>query len=270
LHLIYGGDKKNDALDARHLAELGRIDRDLLHPVKPMDKERQQDLVVVKARELLVRNRTSIINTIRGQLRSLGYSDKGFTVENMNKKADSLPEELKPLLTPLFQQLTYLSLGLKEYDRQIRELCKKYPDTKILRQIAGIGEITALAFVLRVGDATRFPTGERLSSFFGLVPKQDQSGEMDKQGKITKDGNNSMRRLLVQAANYIMGPFGPPCDLRDLGERIASKGGKIGKRKAKVAVARKLVTVLYAIWRNSEVPYDPHFKATRKKQKGIA
>jgi len=264
LRLIYAADKKNDALDARHLAELAQLNRNLLHPVKPIDEERQRDLVAVKARDLLIRQRTGIINTIRGHLRALGLSDKALTVDNIASGATDLPDAVKPLLSPLFQQLHYLALGIREYDRQIRQLCKKYPETKLLRQVTGVGEITALTFALLVGNPQHYSSGKRVSSLFGLVPRQDQSGEVDKQLGITKSGNPLMRKLLIQAANYILGNFGSDCDLKTFGQRIAARGGKIAQRKSKVAVARKLVTVLYALWKNPEIPYDPHFKATRK------
>ena len=88
---------------------------------------------------------------------------------------------------------------------------------------------------------------------------------MDKQLGITKCGNNLLRRLLVQGAQYIMGPFGEDCDLQDFGNKIAQRGGSIARKKAKVAVARKLAITMLALWRNPNVAYDPHFKRNRKK-----
>ena len=97
-------------------------------------------------------------------------------------------------------------------------------------------------------------------AYLGLVPKQDQSGDTDKQPGITKQGNKSGRRLLIQASHYIMGPFGKDCKLRSFGLRIQSRGGNSAKMKSFVAVARKLVTVMFALWMNPDVPYDPNFK----------
>ena len=143
-------------------------------------------------------------------------------------------------------------------------MAQEYPETRILQQIKGVGPLIALTFALVIGDPKRFNSRE-CSSYTGLVPKRDQSGEMDKQLGITKCGNNLLRRLLVQGAQYIMGPFGEDCHLRDFGNRIAQRGGSIARKKAKVAVARKLAITMLALWRNPEVAYDPHFKTNRKK-----
>ena len=105
---------------------------------------------------------------------------------------------------PLLQQICYLDLVIKEYDRLVRKLCKKYPATKILQQITGVGELTSLAFVLIVGDPHRFDNAARLCAYLGVVPKQDQSGDTDKQLGITKKGNKLGRKLLIQAAHYIL------------------------------------------------------------------
>lgn len=265
LQLIYAADRKNDALDAEKLARLAQFDRKLLHPVKHMDEERQKDLLVLKARALLVKQRTQTVNAVRGFLRSFGESDEGMTVENMRKSLQRIRADLRPIFAPLLAQLNYLELGIKDYDRQIRKLCKKYPATGILRQIKGVGPETSLAFVLLVGDPKRFADAARACAFFGLVPKQDQSGNVDKQLGISKHGSALMRRLLIQAAQYIMGPFGEDCELRDFGRRIASRGGKIAQKKARVAVARKLIPLMLALWKNPEQQYDPHYRANQKK-----
>ena len=171
---------------------------------------------------------------------------------------------MKPAITPLLQQICYLDLAIKEYDRQVRKLCKKYPATQILQQITGVGDVTSLVFFLIVGDPNRFENAARLCAYLGVVPKQDQSGNTDKQLGITKKGNKLGRKLLVQAAHYILGPFGPDCELRSYGLRVQSRGGKIAKKKSFVAVARKLVTVMLALWKNPETAYDPNFKKTKK------
>lgn len=264
LRLIYAADKKNDALDAEKLARLAQFDRKLLHPVQHMDEERQKDLLVLKTRDLLVRQRTQTVNAVRGFLRSLGESDEGMTVENMRKSLQNIRVELRPIFAPLLAQLNYLELGIKNYDRQIRKLCKKYQVTDILRQIKGVGPETSLAFVLLVGDPKRFADAARACSFFGLVPKQDQSGNVDKQLGISKHGSVLMRRLLIQAAQYILGPFGEDCEWRDFGLRVASRGGKIAQKKARVAVARKLIPLMLALWEHPERQYDPHFKTHQK------
>lgn len=265
LKLIYASDKKNDSLDAERLARLAQADRKLLHPVEQMSEERQRDLLVLKARALLVKQQTQTVNTIRGFLKSNGVKDDELTVDNMRKKGyGKLPDEMKEAVGTLLEHLNYLALMIKNYDRQISKLCKKYKVTAALRRIKGVGPAISLAFVLLVGDPRRFPDAARLCAYFGLVPRQDQSGNTDKQLSITKKGNRLMRTLLVQGAQYIMGSRGEECDLREYGKRIEARGGQIAKKKARIAVARKLVALMLTLWRNQEIPYDPHFKQKRK------
>lgn len=267
LALIYRSDRKNDQLDAEKLARLAQADRKLLHPVKHMTLERQTDLTVLKARDLVVRQRTQLINTIRGLLRAAGHKliEEEYSTRTIKKCCSALPEYMRPTIMPLLQQICYLDLAIKEYDRLIRKVCKKYPATKILQQITGVGELTSLAFVLIVGDPNRFDNAARLCAYLGIVPKQDQSGDTDKQLGITKKGNKLGRKLLIQAAHYILGPFGTDSELRSYGLRIQARGGKIAKKKSYVAVARKLVTVMLALWKNPDIAYDPNFK----KNKGL-
>ena len=262
LALIYHSEKKNDRLDAEKLARLAQADKKLLHPVEHMTMERQDDLMVIKARDLVVKQKSQILCTIRGLLRSHGCKmiEAQYTAAGLKKCYSDLPAEVGSVLAPLLQQICYLDLAIKEYDRQVKKLCKKYPETDILRQIPGVGELTALAIVLIVGNPRRFKTSARLCAYLGLVPKQDQSGNTDKQLGITKKGNKLGRRLLIQAAHYIMGPFGTESRLRSFGLRIQSRGGNSAKMKSFVAVARKLVTVMFALWMHPEIPYDPHFK----------
>lgn len=267
LSLIYGSDKKNDRLDAEKLARLAQADKKLLHPVKHMTMARQTDLMVVKARDLIVRQRTQTVNVIRGFLRSCGCKlvEAEYTAASLKKCCSSLPAEIKPAIAPLLEHLCYCDRVIKDYDRQIKELCKKYPETDILRQITGVGELTALAFVLIVGDPRRFQNAARLCAYLGLVPRQDQSGNTDKQLGITKKGNKMERKLLIQAAHYIMGPFGPDCNLRTFGLRIQSRGGNAAKMKSYAAVARKLVTVMFALWMHPDISYNPNFRRNKKR-----
>ena len=130
----------------------------------------------------------------------------------------------------------------------------------LLRQIAGVGPVTALAFVLTIENPHRFKKNRSVGPFLGLTPKRDQSGETDKPLSITKAGNGHMRRLLMNAANYILGPFGPKCDLRSFGERISARGGKVAKRRAKTAVARKLAVLMLSLWKSGQ-DYEPFHRS---------
>ena len=266
LAFIYKSEKKSDRTDAEKLARMARADQKLLSPVNVIDEDRQKALVSIKSREILMRNRTIIVNCLRGQLRYLGISDKGYTSETINDIYPTLPKDLKGLFKPLFATLTTLTNQIKEYDRLIEKIAKKYPETQTLQQIKGVGPITSLAFALIIGDPKRFTT-EQCASYIGLVPKRDQSGDVDKQLGITKCGNILLRKYLVQCAQYVMGPFGEDCDLRDFGQRLMQRGGSIAKKKAIIAIARKIAITMLVLWKNPDTKYDPHYKSNRKKTK---
>jgi transposase len=126
----------------------------------------------------------------------------------------------------------------------------------LLMQIPGVGPITSLAFVLTVGDPWRFSHNRDVGAYLGLTPRRSQTGQSDPQLPITKAGNRYLRTLLVQCSHYILGPFGPDSDLRRTGERIASRGGKNAKKRARVAVARRLAVMMLSMWKTGEV-YEP-------------
>lgn len=151
-------------------------------------------------------------------------------------------------------------MKIKEFDKQIIEISRDhYPETELLRTIHGVGSLTALAYILILEDSQRFKKSRHVGSFLGLTPKRDQSGETDKQLRITKAGSPFLRRLLVGAAQYTLGPFAPDSNLRRFGLRISGKGSKNAKRRAVVAVARKIAVLMHRLWRNGEV-YDPLYK----------
>jgi transposase len=127
-----------------------------------------------------------------------------------------------------------------------------------------VGPITALAFVLTLEEPERFERSRSVGAYLGLTPRRDQSGETDKQLRITKAGDTYLRQLLVNCAHYIMGPFGQECNLREYGMRIASRGGKNARRRAVVAVARKLAVLLHHLWVSGE-EYLPLYKTEIKR-----
>jgi transposase len=132
-----------------------------------------------------------------------------------------------------------------------------------LRQVEGIGPLTALTFVLTIEDPLRFEKSRSVGAYLGLVPARGQSGERDPQKRISKEGDEMLRKLLVGSAHYILGPFGSDSDLRRHGEKIASRGGKNSKKRAAVAVARKLSVLLHSLWVSGEL-YDPLYNTHRR------
>ena len=142
---------------------------------------------------------------------------------------------------PVMESIESVNAQIRAMDKRIEKVSREdYPETDVLRQIPGVGPITALMFVLVVANPERFSLNRSIGAYLGMVPKRDQSGESDPQLRISKSGNSLMRRLLIGAAHYIIGPFGPDSDLRRYGLRIAERGGKRAKKRAAVAVARKL------------------------------
>jgi transposase len=173
-----------------------------------------------------------------------------------------------PALGPVLEQIGSLTERIKEYDRKLEAISKeRYPETELLRQVEGIGPLTALTFVLTVEDPYRFAKSRSVGAYLGLVPARDQSGERDPQKRIAKEGDEMLRKLLVGSAHYILGPFGSDSELRRHGEKIASRGAKNSKKRAAVAVARKLCVLLHRLWVSGEV-YDPLYDThCRRRQK---
>jgi transposase len=159
--------------------------------------------------------------------------------------------------TYLGAEIGSLTERIRDYDRKLEAISEeRYPETKLLRQVVGIVPLTALTFVLTVEDPYRFEKSRSVGAYLGLVPATDQSGDSDPQKRISKEGLEMLRKLLVGSAHYILGPFGKDSDLRRHGEKIASRGAKNAKKRAVVAVARKLAVLLHSLWISAEV-YEP-------------
>jgi len=253
--LIYGQRHKTDKLDAEKLARLARADPELLYPVEHRGCDSQAHLAVVHSREALVRSRTQMINHVRGTVKSFGYRLPKCSTPSFHKKVPGqLPSELAEVLGPIVETVGSLNEKIKEYDRRIEELAaERYTETELLRQVSGVGSLTALTFVLTLEDPQRFAQSRSVGAYLGLAPGTDQSGEKDPQKRISGEGDELLRRLLVSSAHYILGPFAPDSDLKRHGEKIAQRGGKNAKKRAVVAVARKLSVLLHRLWVSGEV-----------------
>ncbi len=255
--LISQNHKKRDGIDAELLARIARVDPTLLFPIKHRSAAAHADMCIIQARDLVVKNRTALVNAVRGMVKAQGTRlPSGGSSESFHKKVELIPEQLKPALVPMMTTIEHLTGQIREYDKLISDKLEQHPESKALLQIAGVGPITALAFMGTIEDPERFKKSRDVPAYFGLVPKKNQSGDRDPELGITKAGSPLVRRLLVQCAHYIMGPFGPETDLRSFGERLASRGGKNAKKRASVAVARKLAVLLHRLWVTGEV-YEP-------------
>jgi len=256
LRMIWQSRHKSDTRDAVMLARIARFDPALLCPIRHRGEQVQMDLEIIRARDLLVGERTKMINHVRGVVKSMGERLAASSTASFGRKA-KIPEALNDALKPMLEMIRELTDKIRAYDLMIKEkTANKYPETEQLRQVGGVGPLTALAYVLTLEEPERFAKSRMAGAYLGLVPRLDQSGQIDKQLHITKHGDGYLRRLLVGSAHYILGPFGPDCDLRTFGLKLMQRGGKNAKKRAVVAVARKLAVLLHALWRSGK-PYEP-------------
>ena len=255
---IHKNRRKNDKVDARTLARLVRADPELLFPIQHRGDQARQDLVLLRAREGLVEARTKLINCVRGQVKSVGGRLPSCSAESFHYTVtDKLPDSVKDALLPLVVQIGEISKQIRVFDAQvIRMSAQKYPETERLKQVRGVGPITSLTYILTLEKPERFEKSRDVGAYLGLVPRQDESGETSKQLRITKTGDKMLRKLLVGSGQYILGPFGEDCDLQRFGLKLAERGGKNAKKRAVVAVARKLAVLLHRLWLTGD-KYEP-------------
>ena len=267
LRAIYASTQKTDDRDAEMLARLARADPKLLSPIRHRGRRTQTHRALLKSRDALVKARSALINHARGVVKSVGERLPQCSAPVFHKKAkDHVPEDLHAALGPILQTIEELSDKIKTMDRQLAKLCSsEYPETDYLQSVVGVGPISALAFVVTIEEPERFANSRDVPAFIGLLPRRNQSGESDKQLGISKAGDRYLRRLLVQCAQYILGNFGPDSDLRRWGLAICERGGKNAKKRAVVAVARKLSVILHCLWKRKEY-YEPFHNSSRQER----
>jgi transposase len=268
LRLIYANKRKTDEVDAQNLARLARLDPRLLYPLKHRGEDSQAHMAIIRSRQALIGCRTQLVNHVRGAVKSFGHRLPKCPARTFHKRAsEHIPEALLPALEPVLEQIGSLTERIRGYDRKLETISEEhYPETALLRQVEGVGPLTALTFVLTLEDPYRFEKSRSVGAYLGLVPASDRSGERDPQKRISKEGDEMLRKLLVSGAHYVLGPFGSDSDLRRHGEKIASRGGKNAKKRAVVAVARKLCVLLHSLWVSGEV-YDPLRNTHRRERR---
>jgi len=255
VRLIYEGNRKSDRNDAEHLARLGRVDPQLLKPVALRSTEAQAQMTVLRSRDVLVRVRKALINSARGLAKTVGARLPACDADAFAVKVSTcVPHGLEVALTPLLATVDDLTKRIRALDGEIRRRAQERPEAKKLLEISGVGDITVLAFMLVVGDPRRFASARDIGPYLGLVPKRDQSGAKDPSLRISKAGNGFLRRLLVNCAQYIAGPRSPDSDLKRFANRIGP-AGSVDRRKAIIAVTRKLAVLLLRLWQTGE-PYQ--------------
>ncbi|HLH16229.1 MAG TPA: IS110 family transposase [Bryobacteraceae bacterium] len=255
---IHQSDDKNDPGDAYKLAELVYFKPRLLHPIQHRSQQAQSDLSWIRAREVLVQARTEVVNAVRGMSKAFGgrlakCSTEAFTA----KLADQIPEAIRSAVAPLLETIDHLNEQIDYYDRMEEKIAgDRYEQHTLLTAVDGVGVHTALSFMLTIGDPLRFAKSRMVGCYVGLRPKQKDSGESQPQLGITKAGDEYLRKTLVNCAHYILGPHGKDSDLRRYGQRIGGRGGKNAKKRAVIAVARKLAVLLHRLWVSGEA-YEP-------------
>lgn len=266
LRFIWDSNDKSDERDARMLGLVCRLEPRLLSVLHHRSRQAQADLCVIKSRNMLVQARTQLVNHARGLVKSIGDRlPKCSSASFSQRCADCIPVELELALRPILESINVMNKKIKELDESILWMCREqYPETALLLQVSGVGPVTALTFILTFEDPLRFDKSRQVGPFLGLVPKRDQSGTNDKQLHITKAGNTYLRQLLVNCAHHILGQYGQDSLLRRHGQSIAARGGKNAKKRAAVAVARKLAVLLHHLWVSGE-EYDPFYNASAQK-----
>ena len=256
--LISASSRKDDRLDARTLARLARVDPQLLRPIRHRSEQAQADLMTIRVRASLVEARTSLVNAARGFAKAMGERLPACDADNLGvDRMETLPEGLRARLRPLLEQVESLTEKIQEMEAQIEEKARReYPETKLLQQVKGVGTLISMTFVLTIEDRERFQKSRDVGCYVGLRPKRSESGQSQPQLRITKEGDIYLRKMLVQGAHCILSRRGPDTDLKRWGLRLAAHGGKNAKKRAVVAVARKLAVLLHRLWVTGEV-YEP-------------
>ena len=250
VRLIAESTLKNDKVNAETLARLVRMDPALLCPIHHRSEETQRLRGMLRVRRTLVNTRTACLNTARGLLRSFGYRVPGQRPERLARALTTgkVPEELCGLVAPLVATALELDEKVQALDGEVADVGRSFPEVARFQQVPGIGPLVALSYVLCIEDPSRFRTSRDIPSFLGLRPRMRESAERSHFGSITRHGDAEMRRLLVQAAHGCLRSR-QDTELKRWAEQLA---GRIGKKKAVVALARKLAVLLHRLWVTGE------------------
>jgi len=263
--LITQSVKKNDRIDAERLARLARVDPKLLSPIRHRGAQAQADLALIRARAGLVDVRTTLINTARGLTKPMGERLKKCDADYVNESlAEGLSAETQQAIRPLLKAVEEVTKQIQVYEEKIQEIGKRHPEMKLLKQVHGVGTLIALTYILTIEDAQRFAHSRDVGPYLGMTRKQRDSGNSQPELRISKAGDQLLRRLLVQGAHCILRRGAPDSDLRSWGLGLQQGDGKKSnskrrKKTATIAVARKLAVLLHRLWVTGEV-YDPHYQ----------
>jgi len=236
---------KTDANDAAMLAELARTG--FYRAVRVKSEAAQGMRALLKARDLVVRQRMDLDNTIRGLLASMGVRLPKGPRRWADRVALALGdnEALALALSPLLRLREHLARSLAELTRRLLAEAKGSELCRRLMGVPGVGAVTAYAFVATIDDPARFARSRSVGAYVGLTSRRYQSGEIDYTGRITRRGDGMLRTLLFEAASSLITRTGRGGALREWALRLRAR---VGHKKAGVALARKLGVVLHAMW----------------------
>ena len=231
--------------------------------------KREVESLGMKARDLLVKVRTMHVNELRGFAKSMGFRLPSCPANKAHRQGKAgWPEDFESLAWPLMDMLETIDLKIRAYESQIKSLAESGElKDKIgrVREVYGIGLLSGAALVASIdADPGRFRKARDAGAYFGLVPKQRQSGEMDVQCHITRAGSGFVRRLMIEAAQIAMRETARDTDVKLKGHRICARGGKIAKKRALVAMARCLVVTAVALLKKPDAEYVPLSERARR------
>ena len=219
LRAISHSDRKSDRWMRRSWRAMRDLIRRSFGPSRTGRVAQQEALTLIRARNLLVRLRTAAVNAVRGLAKPCGYRLPASSTLCFPKRCmEVLPPGLVQALGPVLEQIASLTVKIKHYDRLVKQLTEtEYVETQALIKVYGVGELTALTYVLTLGNKQRFKRSRDVGCYLGLRPRRSQSGDRDPQLGITKAGNIYLRSLLVECGNHVLGPRGKDSTLRRWG-----------------------------------------------------
>lgn len=243
---------KTDKQDARGLAQIVRTG--WFKAVQIKSHSAYVNRAMLTARDALVGMRVRLENEIRGLLKTFGIMF-GKRVGGFKRRADEIIErelavapELIPVFEALMQARRDILARIAVLDKKIQAIARRHETVRLLMTAPGVGPITAMAVVAAFDDAARFRSSSSVGAYLGLTPRRYESGEVSRNGRVSKRGDKFTRKCLYEAANAIFSrKLGGP-RLREWAKSIAER---TGPRKAKVALARKLAVTLHAMWRTN-------------------
>lgn len=251
VRLIAESTMKTDEIDAEVLARLVRMDEGFLGRVTHRSESAQLQRGLLTTRTALVKARSKWVQTTRGILRSFGYRVPVVSTGRFHERCAhvEMPEDLRAVVKPLLNQIEHVTAEIEALEERLETIAKQNPVAQHLQKIPGVGTIVSLYFVFSIDDPDRFQHSRDVAAFFGLRPSFRGSGNVQHYGRITKEGDSEMRRLLIQAAHGMINSR-KTCALQRWAVNLAARRGK---KKALVALARKLAALMHHLWVTGEV-----------------